>query len=138
MFSCYKTSVLDVIPPWVMASLSAKRESVFAFSLMPAHEKALLRFGPVFLASLSARLRNYTWKPVFKMIGLPWWLTQYRICLQCRPGLESWFRRSPGEGNGYPPQYSCLESSMVRGNWQAAVHGVAKSRALLVQSLIPV
>ena len=32
-----------------------------------------------------------------------------------------------GEGNGNPLQYSCLENSMDRGAWQAAVHGVAKS-----------
>ena len=36
--------------------------------------------------------------------------------------------RSPGEGNGYPLQYSCLENPMDRGAWQAAVHGVAKSQ----------
>ena len=35
---------------------------------------------------------------------------------------------SPGEGNGNPLQYSCLENSMDRGAWWAAVHGVAKSR----------
>ena len=35
--------------------------------------------------------------------------------------------RSPGEGNGYPHQYSCLENSMDRGAWQATVHGIAKS-----------
>ena len=34
--------------------------------------------------------------------------------------------RSPGEGNGNPLQYSCLENSMVRGAWQATVHEVAK------------
>ena len=34
--------------------------------------------------------------------------------------------RSPGEGNGYPLQYSCLENSMGRGVWQATVRGVAK------------
>ena len=34
--------------------------------------------------------------------------------------------RSPGEGNGYPLQYSCLENSMDRGAWQTTVHGVAK------------
>ena len=28
-------------------------------------------------------------------------------------------RRSTGEGNGYPPQYSCLENPMDRGAWQA-------------------
>ena len=34
-----------------------------------------------------------------------------------------------GEGNGNLLQYSCLENPMDRGAWQAAVHGVAKSRA---------
>ena len=33
----------------------------------------------------------------------------------------------PGEGNGYPLQYSCLETSMDSGAWQTTVHGVAKS-----------
>ena len=36
--------------------------------------------------------------------------------------------RSPGEGNSYPLQYSCLENSMDRGVWWATVHGVTKSR----------
>ena len=35
--------------------------------------------------------------------------------------------RSPGEGNGNPLQYSCLENAIDRGAWQATVHGVAKS-----------
>ena len=35
--------------------------------------------------------------------------------------------RSPGEGNGNPLQYSCLESPMDGGAWWATVHGVAKS-----------
>ena len=35
--------------------------------------------------------------------------------------------RFPGEGNGYPRQYSCLENSMDREAWQATVHGIAKS-----------
>ena len=35
--------------------------------------------------------------------------------------------RSPGEGNSYPLQYSCLENSMDRGAWWAVVHGVTKS-----------
>ena len=34
--------------------------------------------------------------------------------------------RSPGEGNGKPLQYSCLENSLDRGTWQTTVHGVAK------------
>ena len=39
--------------------------------------------------------------------------------------------RSPGERNGYPLQYSCLENSLGRGTWWAAVHGVAKSQKQL-------
>ena len=36
-----------------------------------------------------------------------------------------------GEGNGNPLQYSCLENPMGRGAWQAAAHGVVKSRTRL-------
>ena len=36
--------------------------------------------------------------------------------------------KSPGEGNGNPLQYSCLENSMDGGAWWATVHGVTKSR----------
>ena len=37
--------------------------------------------------------------------------------------------RSPGEGNGSPLQYSCLENSMGREAWWATVHGITKSWA---------
>jgi len=43
------------------------------------------------------------------------------------PGSTPGPRRSPGEGNGYPFQYSCLENTVDRGAWWATVHGVAKS-----------
>ena len=43
------------------------------------------------------------------------------------PGLG----RSPGEGNGNPLQYSCLENPMDRGAWWATVHGVLKSQTRL-------
>ena len=39
--------------------------------------------------------------------------------------------RSPGEGNGNPFQYLCLENPMDGGAWWATVHGVAKSRTQL-------
>ena len=39
--------------------------------------------------------------------------------------------RSLGEGNGYPFQYSCLENSMDRGDWQTTVHGVTESQRRL-------
>ena len=40
-------------------------------------------------------------------------------------------RRSPREGNGNPLQYSCLENSMDRGAWWAAIHWVTKSQTRL-------
>ena len=36
--------------------------------------------------------------------------------------------RSPGEGNGNPLQYSCLENSMDRGAWLAIVHGIVEGQ----------
>ena len=47
------------------------------------------------------------------------------------PGLSPGLGRSPGEGNGNPLQYSCLENAMDRGAWKATVYGVAKSRTRL-------
>ena len=47
------------------------------------------------------------------------------------PGLIPGLGRSPGEGNGNPLQYSCLENPMDGGAWWAAVHGVTKSRTQL-------
>ena len=39
--------------------------------------------------------------------------------------------RSPGEGNGNPLRYSCLENPMDVGAWEATVHGGAQSRTRL-------
>ena len=50
--------------------------------------------------------------------------------LRSVPGLG----RSPGEGNGSPLDYACLENSMDRGSWRATVHGVAKSQTGLSDS----
>ena len=44
-------------------------------------------------------------------------------------------RRFPGEGNGNPLQYSCLENPIDGGAWWATVHGVAKSQTQLSNSL---
>ena len=65
-------------------------------------------------------------------IGLPRWLSgkEYPLAnakdtrdVDLIPGSG----RSPGEENGNPLQYSCLENSMDRGAWWATVHGVTKS-----------
>ena len=47
------------------------------------------------------------------------------------PGSIPGLRRSPGEGNGYSHQYSCLEKSKDRRAWWAIVHGITKSQTQL-------
>ena len=47
------------------------------------------------------------------------------------PGSIPGLGRSPGEENGNPLQYSCLENLINGGTWQATVHGVTKSQTRL-------
>ena len=61
----------------------------------------------------------------FLRLRLPWWLSGYRIHLQCRrcqsTGSIPGSGRSPGEGNGNPLHYSCLGNPMDKGAWRATV-----------------
>ena len=50
------------------------------------------------------------------------------VCSAGDPGLIPGLGRSPREGNGNPPQNSCLENPMGRGAWWTTVHGVARVR----------
>ena len=60
-------------------------------------------------------------------IGLPWWLSvKESACNACDLDSIPGPGRSPGEGNGDPLQYSCLENPLDRGAWWAIVHGVAE------------
>ena len=67
-------------------------------------------------------------KKTYRLIyGLPWWLSgNESACNAGDMGLISGCRRSPGEGNGYPPQHSCLENPMDKESWWATIHGVTK------------
>ena len=49
-------------------------------------------------------------------------------CNSGDPGSIPGWGRFPGEGNGKPLQYFCLENPMARLAWQATVHGVPKSQ----------
>ena len=61
-------------------------------------------------------------------LGLPWWLSDKEPAYQCKKhGFSTVLGRSPRGENGNPLQYSCLESSVDRGAWKIAVHGVEKS-----------
>ena len=68
-------------------------------------------------------------------MGIPQGLSDKQITCNAgdtgNVGLIPGSGRSPGEGNGNPLQYSCLENSMDREAWWAAVHGVANSRTRL-------
>ena len=51
--------------------------------------------------------------------------------LPAMQGSISGSESSPGEGNGSPLQYSCLENAMDRGAWWATAHGLSKSQTRL-------
>ena len=53
------------------------------------------------------------------------------------PGSIPASGRSPGEGDGNPLQYSCLENPMEGGAWWATVQGIAKSRTRLSEFTFP-
>ena len=65
-------------------------------------------------------------------LGLPWWLLVKNAPVSAGDvGLISASGRSSGGGNGNPLQYSCLESPMDRGAWQAIVHGITKESDMI-------
>ena len=70
-----------------------------------------------------------------------WWLSSKGSACWCRGHtgcrFDPWSGRSPGAGNGNPLQYSCLEKSMDRGAWRAAVHRVTKTRPWLAVDTCP-
>ena len=69
----------------------------------------------------------------FKQLGFPRSsVGKESACNAGDLGLISGLGRSPGEGNGYPIQYSCLENPMDRGAWWVTVHGVTRVRHDLV------
>ena len=66
---------------------------------------------------------------------LPIWASQVALVVKSLPANAgdirntssiSGLRRYPGEGTGYPLQYSCLENPVDRGDWWAAVHRFAE------------
>ena len=68
-----------------------------------------------------------------KASELPWWLNGKEFACQIRDmGSISESGRSPGEGNGIPFRYSCLENPVDRGAWWATVHEVLRVRHDLV------
>ena len=79
----------------------------------------------------------YTISIVINEDFVPSSVSKESACNAGDPGSIPGSRRSPGEGNGNPLQYSCLENSMDRGAWWAIVHGVARVRHDLATKLPP-
>ena len=97
----------------------------FSFSIGPSNEYSRLISFRISWFDLLA----VCWQHIIEQLtGLLKWLSGKESSCRCRRqgfnprGSE----RTPGDGNGNPFQYSCLENPMDRGSWQATVHAVAK------------
>ena len=74
----------------------------------------------------------FTFWPTRALPRLPWWLTWWRICLQCRrTGFHLWVEKIPWRRERLPSPVFCLVNSMDRGAWRATVHEVTKSQTQL-------
>ena len=76
--------------------------------------------------------RYYFYTHLWQMLGYPGDSDgEDSACNAGDLGLIPGSGRTPGEGNGNPLQYSCLDKSMDRGAWQAIVQGVTQSQTRL-------
>ena len=95
----------------------------------PTTDKSLsVSFADFFplLVSSCWMSQGSVWRPLF-LLGFPGGSdSKESACNAVDPGLIAGLGSSPGEKNGYPPQYSCLENSMDRG--ALIVHGVETSQ----------
>ena len=68
------------------------------------------------------------YRKIFNVVGFPGGSDgKESACIAGDLNLIPGLGRSPGEGNGYPLQYSHLENSRDRAAWQATIHGVTKN-----------
>ena len=75
-----------------------------------------------------ARFHSFLLISIFHMDFLGGSNGKVSACNAGDPGSIPGSERSPGEGNGNPLQYSCLEDPMDGGAWQATVHGILQAR----------
>ena len=81
--------------------------------------------------TLRASTLDYPGKSVYIYYMYSEKITIWSTLFAWRQSVSSSLVRRGLEGNGTPPQYSCLENPMDGGAWCAAVHGVTKSRTRL-------
>ena len=121
---CY---LLPLLSPWLTLS-SGRSPNISTFQ--QPHRISFYVFAVIYLSSL---LLTDIWLQNCVIIrGFPGGSDGKASAYNAGdPGLIPGSGRSPGEGNGNPLQYSCLENSMDREAWWATVHGVTKSQTRL-------
>ena len=108
-----------VTEPQAEASFGKQVHPRNPFHLFPANDQKPLLGRKCYRANFIPSKRCY---------GLPRWHSGKESALSVgNMGFTPGSGRCPGEGNGYPLQYCCLENSMNRGAWWSTVHGVAES-----------
>ena len=98
----------------------------FVGKVMSVLFNMLSRLVIAFLPRNKCLLISWQQSP-FAVILEPKKIRSLTVSIVSPPGLG----RCPGEGNGYRLQYTCLENSKNRGDWQATAHGVDKSQTWL-------
>ena len=114
--------------------LSLRRDDCHADRLFPPTGLAALTLWMTFRSFLHKRAHGYflsEWRYPLDQHCFPGGSASIEsACNAADPSWLSGSGRYPGEGNGHPFQYSCLENP-YRGAWWVLVHGVTKSRTQL-------
>ena len=105
-------------PPQTQPSGSRQLRSPTGVQTLGIMEFSLPRLVRVLPRNRTNRMCITCIYDVCMYVGLPWWLSDRESACQCNTcRFNPWVRRSSGEGNGNPLQYSCLGSPMDRGAW---------------------
>ena len=104
----------------------------FSFSISPSNEHPGLIFWDISVIISSSKFLLPFFSPpsgATVMLSLICLMVEGKesACNAGDPGSIPGWGRAPGEGNGYPLQYSCLENLIDRAAWQIAVHGFTKN-----------
>ena len=137
---CSKRSLLinHVSAPESPASTTRKREMMFALDAWKDPQRTQIRHSRHLQSCSIPKLISQRWDQKRSCCNL-WQCPAYTLpwdgegsaCSAWDLGSIPGSGLSPGEGNGYPLQNSCLKNFVDGGAWRATVHGVAKSRTRL-------
>ena len=123
---CVKCMQIKV-DPWKTFSLKWVHQLILVFCFLFSSKYLLWYY--MICNWLNKQIRNFGfWRPSAKFCFPGGSEGKVSACNVGDSGLTPVSGRSPGEGNGGPFQYSCLENPMDGGAWWATVRGVTKSR----------